>query len=78
MRIKRWKIEKNVKTSEAQAMVTIQQRRKDLEGKSTIFTIRNRVVPPEKIERFARRQNHSATMSGKKGGRLGNVSARIH
>ncbi|KAL0931268.1 uncharacterized protein CTRU02_214003 [Colletotrichum truncatum] len=56
LRIKRWKIEKNIKTSESQAMIRIQKQRQEHEGRSTTFILRKRKVPPEKIDRFAKRQ----------------------
>ncbi|KAF6793813.1 ankyrin repeat protein [Colletotrichum musicola] len=56
LRFKRWKIEKNIKTVEAQAMVRIRKRRKEHEGKSTDFELRKRKVPPQKVDRFEKRQ----------------------
>lgn len=37
-------------------MVRIRKRRKEQEGKSTDFELRKRKVPPQKIDRFEKRQ----------------------
>ncbi|CAM1501680.1 Fc.00g036640.m01.CDS01 [Cosmosporella sp. VM-42] len=57
----RWKIEKNVKTHEMMAIVHIQDRRRDIEDKDTLFKVRGRPVEQEKIDRFAKRQKRSTT-----------------
>jgi hypothetical protein len=53
---KRWNFEKNVKTEEMNAIISIQKRRQDNEGKDTQFRLRKRPVPQEKIDRFVKRQ----------------------
>ncbi len=56
-RIKQWGLEKKVKTKEMGAIVRVQRKRFDEEGKETFFRVRKRPVDPKKITRFIR--NHA-------------------
>jgi len=55
--IKHWGLEKNVKGREMEAIVRIKRKRKEMEGKESNFTVRNRAVPPKKIIRYMERTN---------------------
>jgi hypothetical protein len=56
MRISQWGMDKNIKPREMQAIVRKRQRRKLVENKAElIFEVRGSVVPPEKIERWMKR-----------------------
>jgi hypothetical protein len=55
--IKRWGLEKNVKAREMEAIIRIKRKRKEMEGKESNFTVRNRAVPPKKIMRYMERTN---------------------
>ena len=54
-----WKVEKNMKSHEAEAMIRIQSERAQGLGKDTAFRLRKRPVPPEKITRYAKRRKLS-------------------
>jgi hypothetical protein len=55
--IKHWGLEKNVKGREMEAIVRIKRKRKEMEGKESNFTVRNRAVPSKKIMRYMERTN---------------------
>ncbi|CUS14947.1 unnamed protein product [Tuber aestivum] len=50
-RIKAWGLEKKVKTEEMKAIIRIREKRKS-EGRRSVFLVRGRIVPDQKIERF--------------------------
>ncbi|KAH6696506.1 hypothetical protein BKA61DRAFT_252594 [Leptodontidium sp. MPI-SDFR-AT-0119] len=52
-RIKKWGLEKKLKTNEMLAIVHLDKKRKR-EGKVTVFRVRKRTVQEEKIKRFVR------------------------
>lgn len=49
---RKWKIRKNLRAKEKRILVRIQQRRKQYEGKDTMFKFWNRPVAPHKMTRF--------------------------
>ncbi|KAK1964795.1 ankyrin [Colletotrichum sublineola] len=51
-----WNLRKNTSTNESWAMIRIRKRRKEQEGKLTIFKLREREVPSENLNRFAKRR----------------------
>ncbi|KAK2017099.1 ankyrin [Colletotrichum eremochloae] len=55
-KFKDWDLRKNTSTDESWAMIRIRKRRKEQEGKLTIFKLREREVPSENINRFAKRR----------------------
>ncbi|OCK98550.1 uncharacterized protein K441DRAFT_543101, partial [Cenococcum geophilum 1.58] len=58
--IKRWGLEKNVKDNEMRAVIRMQRKRKEIDGKESEFLLRDRVVPPQKIRRYMKRTGLSA------------------
>ena len=58
--IKRWGLEKNVKDNEMRAVIRMQRKRKEIDGKESEFLLRDRVVPPQKITRYMKRTGLSA------------------
>lgn len=55
--IKNWRLEKNIKSKEMKAIIRIKRKRKEMQGKETDFTVRNRPVPPRKIMRYMGKTN---------------------
>lgn len=55
LRFKEWGLEKNIKSDEAKAMLTIRKRRRDDQNVETEFILRGRVVTDEKLDRFQKR-----------------------
>jgi len=53
--IRRWGLEKKVKGREMRAIVRINRKRKELDGKESEFRVRNQVVPEWKIRRYTKR-----------------------
>lgn len=53
--LKAWGYEKNIKAHEMKAMLQIQRRRMEEEGKETRFIRRGREVPMGKLTRFRKR-----------------------
>ncbi|KAF8855490.1 hypothetical protein BDZ45DRAFT_502285 [Acephala macrosclerotiorum] len=55
-KLKAWKFEKNVSTSEMQFMIRKRHDRKEI-GKPTVFRMSGQIVDEDKIERFARKHS---------------------
>ena len=64
-----WRLGKNVKAHEMEAMLQM-QREREFEGKDSTFRVRGRPIAPEKLERYVKRRNtienvESGTLPGK-------------
>jgi hypothetical protein len=55
-RFKKWELNKNVGGEKMRAISEIQKRRRQNENKETEFSLRNKPVPQEKIQRWQKRQ----------------------
>jgi hypothetical protein len=56
-RITKWKLEKNIKDVEMDAIAQKQIKRKSQEGKESAFRVRSRPVPQYKIRRYTKNKN---------------------
>ncbi|KAK5655284.1 hypothetical protein OQA88_5851 [Cercophora sp. LCS_1] len=54
--LKAWGLAKNISAQDMRAMLCIRARRRHLEGKDTHFTRHGMEVPPDRLNRFARRK----------------------
>ncbi len=73
---KKWKLNKNIPTAK---MKEISRIRNGREGKGTDFTFRSQHVPPEKIDRFEKRQKSLARpASPPLANSAGMVSLQVH
>ena len=59
--LKAWNYDKNIKDHEMRAILRARHRRKVRQNKRSIFYVRDQLVDPKKIERFARRKACTCT-----------------